>query len=128
MGLDQFAYHCKPELLGSNQIDFDQILDRTTRTEFFYWRKHPDLHGWMEELYRSKGGVEEFNCVAVRLERADIDALNVAISDGDLPHTEVFFFGKSSYHVDKDERDLRFIFEARSLLTDRQAIYYWSSW
>ena len=82
----------------------------------------------MEKLYRSKGGVEEFNCVAVRLERADIDALNVAISGGDLPHTEGFFFGKSSYHVDKDERDLRFIFEARSLLTAGQAIYYFSSW
>jgi hypothetical protein len=27
--------------------------------ELAYWRKHPNLHGWMEQLYRAKGGTAE---------------------------------------------------------------------
>ena len=35
-----------------------------------YWRKHPDLHGWMRALYYAKGGTDQqFNCVNVMLSR-----------------------------------------------------------
>jgi hypothetical protein len=27
--------------------------------ELAYWRKHPSLHGWMEHLFRAKGGTAE---------------------------------------------------------------------
>jgi hypothetical protein len=31
-----------------------------------YWRKHPDLHGWMEKLCRAKGGkFDDFNLAPV---------------------------------------------------------------
>ncbi len=33
-------------------------------SQLYYWRKHPELHGWMEKLYRETGGAaQSFNCV-----------------------------------------------------------------
>ena len=55
MGLDMYASTTKRRLKSS--IDFksgkadDQIPD---------WRKHPNLHGWMEELHLEKGGTKDF--------------------------------------------------------------------
>jgi len=42
MGLDMYAYMTSepPE----KPVDFK--VRKTS--QFFYWRKHPDLHGWME--------------------------------------------------------------------------------
>ena len=41
--------------------------------EIAYWRKHNALHGWMESLYRKKGGTEEFNCIPVELNKTDLE-------------------------------------------------------
>ena len=51
MGLDMFV-HTTPEKPLS-AVDFTT----TQWAELYYWRgKHPNLHGWMEDLYRAKGG------------------------------------------------------------------------
>ena len=58
MGLDMFAYTTSEELAAS--VDFEV----ETLTELHYWRKHPNLHGWMEALYYAKGGAADtFNSV-----------------------------------------------------------------
>ena len=38
-----------------------------------YWRKHSDLQGYMEDLYRDKGGTGEFNCVDLILSKEDCE-------------------------------------------------------
>ena len=70
MGLDMHAYRMK--FTPSKEVDFsEEIFGRDDRgeldyenpivvaKEIAYWRKHPDLHGWMENLYREKGGREK---------------------------------------------------------------------
>ena len=52
MGLDMYAYATEEATSAEDFAD----LGLESREEFFYWRKHPNLHGWMEALYRSKGG------------------------------------------------------------------------
>src|SRR5216684_4310455 len=90
MGLDMFAYATDTE---PPAVDFDTQKDSA---ELSYWRKHPDLHGWMEALYRSKGGTDEaFNLSTVRLDGADLDALEATVKGNQLPLTMGFFFGKS---------------------------------
>lgn len=43
--------------------------------ELHYWRKHPDLHSWMERLHRIKQGAhEEFNLTPVVLRPDDVTA------------------------------------------------------
>lgn len=109
MGLDMYAF-TTPDDVPS--IDFDEP---SSFAELHYWRKHPNLHGWMENVYRAKGGTEpEFNCLPVRLSRVDIDALDAVIHANALPPTSGFFFGASDGSEKED--DLAFIRKARDAL------------
>lgn len=126
MGLDQYARHCDARVLGPKQVDFSEEVAEST--EFHYWRKHPNLQGWMEELYREKGGKQEFNCVPVRLSEEDLDRLYDDIKAGRLPETSGFFFGKSHGTDDEMEEDFQFIREARELIRKGRAVFYTSWW
>lgn len=96
-------------------------------TELHYWRKHPNLHGWMERLYREKGGQDaNFNCLNLQLTAEDLDRLETAIRDRTLPHTEGFFFGVSDGSEVDD--DLAFIAKARDALAAGLAVFYVSWW
>ena len=119
MGLDQYAY------IVDNGGEPNSAEDQ----EDFYWRKHNRLHGWMENLYRSRGGEGEFNCVKLRLHLEDIDALEADVLNRELPETGGFFFGDDSYGCDTDrETDLKFIDHARRGLNTGKAVYYDSWW
>jgi hypothetical protein len=94
---------------------------------FHYWRKHPNLHGWMEDLYWSKGGADpDFNVSPVRLDPADLDALEAAIRGRTLPKTEGFFFGESDGGEEAD--DLEFIAKARAEIAAGKTVFYLAWW
>ena len=100
--------------------------------EIAYWRKHNALHGWMESLYRKKGGTEEFNCVPLELNKTDLELLELVVTSGMLPETQGFFFGAPA-HEREDYRDLLnsvldFIKEARQYLSRGWEIAYDSWW
>ncbi len=125
MGLDMYAYTAPRDLIGRD-IDIELNGLRGV-SDLHYWRKHPNLHGWMEMLYRQKGGAKQvFNCATVRLNADDLDALEAAVRDERLPETTGFFFGAS----DGSERDddLAFIAKARAALAEGQAVLYDSWW
>jgi hypothetical protein len=124
MGLDMFAFTTKVK--PQTVVDF-QRPDDETRQELYYWRKHPNLHGWMEQLYRSKGGVNpDFNGDTVLLTLADLDALEAAIREEQLPETTGFFFGES--RPEEKERDFEFIDAARKAIAQGLTVYYDSWW
>ena len=94
--------------------------------EIAYWRKHPDLHGWMENLYREKGGREQsFNGDLVVLTLADLDRLEEDILRKNLPKTTGFFFGESG---EISLKDLEFVLEARKAIQEGDTVFYDSSW
>ena len=121
MGLDMYAKTTKRRL--KSPIDF---ATKGTDEELHYWRKHPNLHGYMENKYRDKGGIKEFNCTTVQLAPEDIDLLEVVIDENKLPETCGFFFGKS----DGSERaeDLEFITKARAAFAKGLSVYYYAWW
>jgi hypothetical protein len=121
MGLDMYAFTTNDAIPAA---DFTQP---DNSDEIFYWRKHPNLHGWMEQLYRSKGGSEgEFNCVCVRLDQSDLAALEYAVNENELPQTQGFFFGLSD--GSEKSHDLDFIHKARDALASGKAVFYTSWW
>lgn len=136
MGLDMYAYSVAEDFAPSNEVptreEWNLLFEDTDAayskpSQFHYWRKHPDLHGWMENLYRKKGGTEEdFNCVPVRLTEEDLDDLEEVVRGKDLPFTEGFFFGKSG--PEDKENDLAFIREARIRISEGYAVFYDSWW
>jgi len=129
MGLDMYAWQVKPEhALG----DFEVALsddDGSYVDELHYWRKHHDLHGWMEKLYREKGGdLREFNCVKVRLTMEDLDRLEKDVLANQLPNTKGFFFGNNPPDEDSIRRDIEFIGKAKAAIAGGMAVYYDSWW
>jgi hypothetical protein len=95
--------------------------------QFAYWRKHPNLQGWMEKLYRKKGGNDKFNCIPVLLTLTDLDQLETAILRKDLPKTKGFFFGDDSDDYYKND-DLSFIAKAKDYISEGMLVYYDSWW
>jgi hypothetical protein len=115
------------EIYGKDQdgeIDYGNSIVKTE--EVAYWRKHPDLHGWMENLYREKGGREKsFNGDPVVLTLADLDRLEEDILRKNLPKTRGFFFGESG---EISLKDLEFVLEARKAIQEGDTVFYDSSW
>ena len=100
----------------------------TGQRELAYWRKHPNLHGWMERLAKSKN-VEygTFNGVELELTWEDLDELERAVTHDQLPSTQGFFFGnEADEHYKQD--DLAFIKRARAELFLGLKVFYNSSW
>jgi len=124
MGLDMYAIAVKGKV--NSEVDFN-----TNNIKFeknvHYWRKHPNLHGWMKKLYYKKGGKDDsFNGSNVVLTESDLDSLEQDIINETLPHTHGYFFGESQGNEKED--DLAFISKARKLIKEGKIIFYSSSW
>ena len=121
MGLDQYAKTRDPKTGEVN--------------EFSYWRKHNALHGWMENLWRSKGcpnkheDGQDFNCGPLELTLEDLDLLEKDLLDSQLPETSGLFFGRSTASDDRYLLDdLGFVAEARRHLDNGLQVAYDSWW
>ena len=124
MGLDMYIYQTSEDNLTE---DPTEVVDVKKLEEVWYWRKHPNLHGWFERLYREKGGkCEEFNCEYVKLTIEDINKLEQVIKENNLPITSGCFFGVSEHYRVKE--DLQFICKARKILKDSNCLIYSSFW
>ncbi len=128
MGLDQFAY--KTKVKPSKPVDFQEEVygDDVKREEIHYWRKHPNVHGFMEEIYREKGGEQSFNCRPVELTQSDINRLASMILDRELPETSGFFFGQSSGDSEEEDEDLGFCKKASEAIREGYTVFYDSWW
>ena len=86
MGLDMY-------LTGERNHLPDQSNPPMTGQRFRlgYWRKHPNLHGYIVQHFA--GGVDE--CQEICLSKENIHQILSAIRERLLPHTEGFFFGIS---------------------------------
>ena len=143
MGLDMYAYAAAREGQQDDYYEgakFDKTIGEYVNPEvnkpieIAYWRKHPNLHGWFEQLWRDKGkpGLTEesdaaFNGIELELDWTDIDNLEEAIKEGTLPSTSGFFFGDPSDNYYYEE-DLKFVKEARAQLFLGLRVFYNSSW
>jgi hypothetical protein len=118
MGLDMYAYTAAKQ----------QADPETGHREIAYWRKHPNLHGWMERLAKKKGySYKSFNGVELELTWEDLDTLERAVKHDQLPGTQGFFFGENADdHYRK--QDLEFIRKARAELFLGLKVFYNSSW
>ena len=121
MGLDQYAY-----IAGRADTNWDD----TNRQELAYWRKHPNLQGWMEKLFAQKGGkCDTFNGVELELTWDDVDQLEKDIKSGKVSslNTVGFFFGhpKDDHYY---EQDLEFCINAKAELFIGRKVFYNSSW
>lgn len=67
-----------------------------------YWRKHPNLHGYIVNTFA--GG--EDDCREIDLDAGDIRQIIQVIRGKKLPHTEGFFFGASDGSEDDESIEI----------------------
>ena len=139
MGLDQYATARKGEPRtvkseytytdqdGVEKEGFEEYLEWDDTIQLAEWRKHPNLQGWMQELYYEKGGEGEFNCVDLELTLNDLNALEATLDEEELPETVGFFFG-SNADDHYAEADREFIVQARAALKQGYKVFYSSWW
>jgi hypothetical protein len=150
MGLDQYMYVASKagqydEFYETAEFDAktsELVSNSVTKPfEIGYRRKHPNLHGWMEKLWLRKNGYPTntddqliqgkeppcFNGIELELTWDDLDNLERAIRNGQLPDTEGFFFGNPAdnhYY----EQDLEFVNNAKAEVFLGLKVFYNSSW
>jgi len=149
MGLDMYAYVAQKTNQQTEFYEgavFDEELkdyvnlEVSKPREIAYWRKHPNLHGWMERLWHQKRNAENnpvvenagdlggtFNGIELELTYDDLEELERAVTHGQLPATSGFFFGNDADEHYR-ESDLQFIKNARAELFMGLKVFYNSSW
>jgi len=135
MGLDMYAYVGRKGQYNEHWESAEWVEEDKEFTskvgkprEIAYWRKHPNLHGWMEKLAEKKNiKYDTFNGVELELTHEDLDELERAVTHGQLPDTTGFFFGNDADDIYR-ESDLSFIKNARAELFFGLKVFYNSSW
>lgn len=142
MGLDQYAWAAANpgDAMAWTEYEYGNGPQPNTvkPRELAYWRKHPNLEGFMDQLWESRGkpGVDAeyearwgsgFNGIELELKWEDLDALERAVTEGTLPETKGFFFGNNSDDHYRDQ-DLQFIRDARAEIFIGLRVFYKSSW
>jgi len=148
MGLDMYAYvaaraGAQAEFSEGAHWDKEKGAmvnpNATQPREIAYWRKHPNLHGWMERLWERKGYPRvdiknyapdedpDFNNVELELTWEDLDQLEQDIHNKKLPDTSGFFFGNNADDHYR-EQDLKFVRDAKAEVFLGLRVFYDSSW
>ena len=127
MGLDMYAFTVDATTVGDGVTD---VALGDSAMQICYWRKFNALHGWMEDLYRLKGGSKDsFNCTTVRLTANDLDRLEMDTGNNKLVPRNGFFFGDTSTIYPEDiESVADFVRLAREAIADGKAVFYDSWW
>jgi hypothetical protein len=141
MGLDMYAYVAaragqQAEFYEGAEWDPDHKEHRNPNVnrprDIAYWRKHPNLHGWMARLWLAREGnelreLDNFNGIELELDADDLDLLEYVVKERQLPGTSGFFFGDNADQHYYNE-DLKFIQIARAEMFLGLKVFYNSSW
>jgi len=129
MGLDMYVKEVVTPGFTNGVRDHNEDVTQ----EIAYWRKHPDLHGFIMSNYWNGPG--DGNCQRIPLTVERVDAICDAIRAHTLPVTSGFFFGKSyfeddgpDYRAEMDARDLAKWANVRAAILSGSEVYYVAWW
>lgn len=95
MGLDMYLSGKKFILTDwenpANNVMEDGFRVQERVLEVGYWRKHPNLHGFIVNTFADG----EDDCQPINLSADNLRTTLEAVKADALPHTDGFFFGKS---------------------------------
>lgn len=101
--------------------------DNGVSTELGYWRKHPNLHGFVVQTFAD--GVDECQDIPLTLE--NLETILEATEGDRLPCTTGFFFGQS--YPEQKPDTIKILNEAIEWLKENEArpgrrVFYRASW
>lgn len=102
MGLDMYLTGKRTFMYGNEGKDEEGYDIKEIHLKLGYWRKHPNLHGYIVHNYADG----EDDCRDISLdEDALIHLLEIVKDPSQMPKTEGFFFGKSSNDDEQIKHD-----------------------
>ena len=107
---------------------------KATELEIAYWRKHPNLHGYIVKTFNEG----EDDCRPIELTPENLNQIANAIEKNELPYTQGCFFGSSEDHEEEKKENIK-IFRDASIWLDKKlversqngdwfSIHYEASW
>lgn len=112
--------------LENNRME-DGLKVSSLEVELGYWRKHPNLHGYIVQTF--VGGDDQ--CQRIPLDDKQLLQILEAVKADTLPHTEGFFFGVSN-SSDKGDSITQLEAAIKWLNTEEprvmRSVYYQASW
>ena len=128
MGLDMYL-EGKRRFWGHAEMEEGYPLS-SKGYELGYWRKHPNLHGYIVKKY-ADGGVDD--CAPIELDDAALIDIMAAVRENRLPETSGFFFGTSQESDEQRDHDLAVLTKAlfwlqNSATDDYRTVVYQASW
>lgn len=142
MGLDMYLYGDKSRFRHSAHPDKEMPSEdgfrvHSTTLSIGYWRKHPNLHGYIVQNFAD--GKDE--CQRIPLTADDLRKIRDAVFDDKLPDTSGFFFGQSArpgddWYDNQLQHDNKVLTDAINWLEAEQPedeinyrqVYYEASW
>jgi hypothetical protein len=129
MGLDMYLTGEKFFTTTSSDLQEEGFRLRTKTLELGYWRKHPNLHGYIVQTVA--GGKDE--CQDIELGMEDICTIITAIKARKLPDTTGFFFGESDSSRERRAEDISIFEKALAWLETKEpgvfrSVIYRASW
>jgi len=138
MGLDMYLTGEKyyPEYTVNNRdiqkVDRPQSDGFPLRSNILalgYWRKHPNLHGFIVNNFAD--GIDD--CSPINLNSEDLGKIAEALRKWELPETEGFFFGTSEDHAEQKDQDADLFAKVKAWLEENQenvekSVVYEASW
>ncbi len=122
MGLDMYFFRV-PKGMGP---------ETECKIEIKYFRKHSDLHGWLEEEWRKQSEKNTnaewsaFNCVYLEITPGILVRLKDYMTLTDKKRYEGFFWGASDDEQWQETREL--IARIEDIIKSGDKVYYYSWW
>ncbi len=132
MGLDMYL-NGEKYFYGQRKYSEKRVADDPAKIgeiyELAYWRKHPDLHGFIVETFAD--GIDD--CRRIWLSDENIETIIKAVKEGSLPHTEGFFFGESENDEAQRNEDVQLLEGALAWVRTKEdgawrSLIYQASW
>lgn len=121
--------------MGKN-MGLDMYFHRTPKGELpgeanspviAYFRKHSDLHGWLERQWRKENHDEgDFNCVYMKITSAILQRLKDYLTRPQKERYYGFFWGESDAAQWEETRKL--VPRLEEILNSGDQVYYYSWW
>lgn len=132
MGLDMYLRGSKMVTMFDNpegRPKEDGFEINKIELELGYWRKHPNLHGFIVQTFA--GGEDE--CQEIELTSERIDQVIAAVKARELPTPTGFFFGASDGSDEEIANDVAIFEKAKAWLIAEddkswRSVYYRASW
>lgn len=122
MGLDMYFF----------QVPKGKGPDTKDKVELKYFRKHSDLHGWLEDEWRAQNSENEnaewngFNCVYMEITPPILMRLKDYLTLPEKKHYQGFFWGATDDEQWKETREL--VARMEEIINSGDKVYYYSWW